>query len=1171
MRYSLLTRQHPLARLILSSSQLKRRLGSSNSVVIIPFAFERLIAARSQTHKNTRSNNSTSHSRFLTLVHDRTIPTLGSIRFLSSSNHSDDQQQHGNNEDTVLTAADVDPFDYSPALDHAVDEAVDRLPFEDEPNDFDDDDEDDIARIEIDDQLDDDDDESTATPPPPAAAAHLFNVTKTSPLSALNSYYKNEYGVSSVSEQFTTKQILLQWHATFVCPVTQIQYTQGSLRDDEEGAAVEMVVSSSAAADGTCYYNYNYAGNRHPGYRKKKTAIQAAAARVLDSIQYQTLNIREPRLCLEDPAIFSMHNEQQAGGSGMVEEATSIILDDDDDDDVKQQELAILNELPDDHDVFCSTIPLDQDSSSAALLSQHVFDPNDYLVANVPSPCSEHEPSQRLLEAFLSLQHDSSSQPAASMDEDHRMPNPLPPMQQILLAVDVAVAWAEANSQPTDEIKSHPHRLFLPSDPSTKTLVIGKTLLNSLAEMYQSTTAASSSQPLGCEKAAWQILDVLWEHETTQPDADAYNAHLRCLEGNDVKRVAERAQLIVSAMQSGEKYNGRVLPKPNIETMNTLIQLWAQIGGTSGRHNMVGFDFVPNRNSFLSILSSCCYPSRIQGETGGLDLEFATECIRRMRELSKANPEETSLVPDTQVYNAPLRWAGGSNARKSRPYARRTQWDIFSTFYMGDGYKTYDKDDSRILEAQAMEKWIDIMKENGVPPDIETYEALMQCWLRTCTRVGLDRAHSIANELLDGIHDGVLPRLLTFRPLTTCWLFSLDPEAADKIELLIGRMEALSSSIPQLLPDNRLYAALLGAYKNEGIRQVQKGSVSSVEALVDVGNKCNSILRNLHERFRSSISNGEPPDVFFDVVHFVDAAGMWQTVAEACLMKKTEDKTETLAHSLKEMVGVIDFYDDLIQQLMREESTDGIGLRLKREYSFQLKHLLSRSGALYSSCIIGIKKLSMLQKQKINRDETETETKLLLLNEYLPLMERMVRRSGETEIAASHDSSLKAERQGITEESETSDPQRPVHIQSDHVEYDDFFVAGRRIRNLNNVAAMRHVLLGQMIECLQYVDVNQINKGDYARLLLLIKESAKDGRIARTISNGETVDSLLDRLVWGNRDVRHPHSFKQHKKKSPSHHQLINQGKEKGRKKRAKLMPSSHVTPSTLPRRSSKL
>lgn len=943
--------------------------------------------------------------------------------------------------------------------DQNLDEENDRIPFEDE--------------------LDDDNEEGTE---PDQIVEGMFDISKTSALATLNTYYSNEYGHASVRKHFRTEELNRMWFATFVCPETGTQYPQGCLRSDELMSAVEI---SSVTGE--------YIRGR-PGYQKKSAAIQAAAARVLDMIQYQKLHIKEPRLCKEDPALFGRDSY-----SVLVTEASPDFAVD------SSTARPIASE--------CTMYKYEEVKSRKEInandfVSQPDGEDDEYLVEYIPTPSGEYEPSKRLLQAFASRQEDHTPLVAMADSNSHRMPIAMGPLQRLKLAVEIAQSWAQANARSKDAAANNLHRLHLPVTPSAKTLLIGKTLLDSLAEANQS--AAVSSGWVGCEKAALQIIDVLWENrlEDSRPDAEVYNLLLKCLEGSNQRAIAEKAETIVGAMQSGTPWRGRTLPNPNMDTINTLIQIWAQVGGNSGRYEKLPANFVPNRSSFLSILSSCCYLSETRGEPAGLDVEFASQCIRRMRELSEANPHDLSLVPDVQVYNAPLRWAGGSFARQSRPYARSIPWDTFYQFYSEEGLRPFDKTDARVIAAQNVERWIDIMREDEVQPDIETYESLMQAWLRTGTQVGLDRAQSIATDLIKGVYKDVIPRLQTFRPLTVCWLFSRAKEADQKIKDTINLLEKASTRNPELRPDTRLYTIVVAAYKNKIRNRLATKEDASVEELLPLAEACTAILDSLHRQLRTDIANGEATEIFFEVINFVDAMDAWQYVAAACLEgNQTDDKKEHVRRALAERVRVLDQYESLVQYILREESSEGVGLRLRREFSFQLKHLIDKSGALYSSFILGTKFLQGLASQIKHQDN------LTVLFDSLPIFERIVRRSGEMEVAAFHDLKLRKERLYFVDADVTQGPDpRAAQALLGTVEYSDYF-RGYRMRRQNMEATSRRVLLEQLLDCLRGIDIDKASRGDYARLLQLIKSSAKDEDMQPDIVCQATADKLLNRIT----------------------------------------------------------
>ncbi|GKY98469.1 hypothetical protein MPSEU_000804200 [Mayamaea pseudoterrestris] len=938
--------------------------------------------------------------------------------------------------------------------------------------------------IPFEDESDDDEDENESQPQ--IVAEGMFDISKTSALNELNNYYTND-----VSAHFRTEFINYQWVATFCCPETGVEYSQGSLRSDEQGAAVEI-----SSIDGSYVHG-------PPAYRKKNTAIHAAAARVLDIIQYEKLHITEPRLCKEDPALFQkprlsmqeVHEEEDEANEDGAETKRD-----------NKKQLVSPSPTPAVEQPLELTLPInriDHDGRLDQILEDVIDDDDDdYSVADIPTPSADSAPSMRLLHAFSSGQHHAQKPTAATNFDSHRMPIAMP-IQRLKMAMNIAKSWVQAHSRLADEVAYNPHRMHLPMLPSTKTHLIGKTILEGLAEANQSITIPGLR---GCEHSARRVLNIMWKHGDIEPDADAYKCLLHCLEGSSPKAIAEKAESIVLSMRDGQPWSGRVLPKPTTEVINALIQLWAQVGGITGRYENVDPAFEPNRESFLSILSSCCYTPTVPGEVGGLDIAFATECIRRMRELSESNPEDLSLVPDIEVYNAPLRWTGGSRTRQIRPYTRCLPWD--KLFVGEDGMRPFDCDDSAVVAAQAVESWIEFMREQGVQPDIVTYEALMQAWLRTDTRIGLDRAQRIAEDLLEpGLYD-VSPSLQTFRPLTRSWVFSKENDSTDKIRLLLDRLEGLTTEHPELRPDARLMLTLVSAYRKQLWSNIAKKA--PVEDLLEIADKCTLILNALHDRLSTAIVEGEAPDDFLEIFHFYEVEQIWQSVAEICAQGLlTSGSREFFQYALKEWIRVLNMHDDLMQTLMRVESPGGIDLRGRREYSYQLKHLLAQSGTLYSSFMSGMKNIFDLRKRRSTSDEI-----LNILPGQLPLFERIVRRSGEMEIAASHDTELKRDRLGFFDYDTDYGIDPTALAGTGIVEYGDYF-PGYKPRPIYSDANVRNVLLRQMLDCLlPHYHAHEVNTGDFARLLLLIKATVKEVSMAQTKGcNFMDVDNMLQQIV----------------------------------------------------------
>jgi hypothetical protein len=389
------------------------------------------------------------------------------------------------------------------------------------------------------------------------------------PLWELNEFYLTQHGISSVSKQIQADLVqeyfpVDHWAASFTCPVTGTDfYPAGVLRSDRDDA--------KRKPDGRIVY------------LKKSTAMRAAAARALDVIQYQKLGIVEPRLCEEDPSLWGKEVTDETSNGVRPNDVTSKISSDS-------------------HALQKSDEPatVTTKGGNKSVSNDTTDESDEYVLWEIPRN-NGRPPYQRIVEALSN----TASAPPLTTSENPILPIPLDPDQQLHLAIDNAYSWLRQVNGLTPLPPSR-HRLVLPRQETPSTLLMGKILLSAIADAVQN-TAFAENKSKGSEMAAKRILDVLWETKDSKPDTDAYTSFLRCVHSPSPKAAAVKAERIVDSMRNGTPMNGRILPKPNTGTTNALIQLWAQVGGTSGRYAESDEDLIPNRESFLSVLSSSAY------------------------------------------------------------------------------------------------------------------------------------------------------------------------------------------------------------------------------------------------------------------------------------------------------------------------------------------------------------------------------------------------------------------------------------------------------------------------------------------------------------------------------------------------------------------------------------
>jgi hypothetical protein len=411
-----------------------------------------------------------------------------------------------------------------------------------------------------------------------------------------------------------------------------------------------------------------------------------------------------------------------------------------------------------------------------------------------------------------------------------------------------------------------------------------------------------------------------------------------------------------------------------------------------------------------------------------------------MVEMAQETGDDT-LLPDTQVYNAPLRWYGGNHFRRTRPYARVLRADRFDLRFAGG---LLSEEDVSTPNAKAMEAWLDEMNESSdsrIKPDIETYEAIIQGWVRSATRRGLDRAQAIAEGLLSGGGTRPRPRLQTFRPIVIAWALSKDPNSPEKIQTLLDRLKDASETTPELDPDSRMYQYLMASHVHTQETLLRKSSSSShhsldsdeLESIVSSARACDRILNRLSEQ----LSTPSESECFIEITPFEYAVLAWRNAALAAVMlvQESEDRQfpASFALAMENMVDVRRRFEGTLQRMKDNEVSEPFvpGNKKSQQLSQQLRHMLRYAHRVHSSLIVSLLEISSKSKESSSESPVNGNCTSILVR-YLPEVESMLRTGGECNSFVDLLSLSKFESRLSTLKSNQSDkPSDPVREQID--------------------------------------------------------------------------------------------------------------------------------------------
>lgn len=783
---------------------------------------------------------------------------------------------------------------------------------------------------------------------------------RNTPLAKLNLHYLQEHEIPSVTNNIHASSLnmggFVLWTAVFVCPVTGESSPAGTLRSSKD--KIEPVSESPEVY-----------------YKTKKLAIHAAAARALDAIQFKQSGKCEPRLCEEDPESDEIIRRDQVHRFSSValedtpynDERRTIESVSDESELVALEEDEIFNDLD---NVVDGVVPDDEQA-----------DEEHYIVTNM-NTSKRQSPYKSLLEAL-------TASPASSQLGVDKASLYLPtgysflPYVRLNAARKTAYGWVEAMNEKgrvSHGEVGNPHVTLLPSnkeEDTERTLQTGKAILYQLAQAYQGVTL--SRRKRGVQQTAEAVLNVLWRTTGLQPDADAYAYYLKCIEGNGVASVAKAAENIVLAMESGARDDqGRILPKPNTLVINSLIQVWAQQGGKAGRYMRTFEGFTPDRESFLSLLSSSSYLDNEE-----LDFDFLHKCIQRMEELDDKNSGQQSLLPGQSEYNAPLRWSGGSLTQLVRPYGRYVRFDRY------DRLIPSTKED----QCTALERWVREAESKNMAT-IETYEALIQAHLRTRSYAGLLKALDVAEKLLkDPNRFGA--RLLTFQPIVAAWLQSGHDEAPAVLLNLVQDLTRASKVDIDLMPDGRMIDALLAVYVQKQSKLLsEKRNKLNAEDVRPIADACFEQLDELCNQLEQSVLPASDRKVFIETSSFVHCLQSWRNVIEVI---NDDDPSDLLAICIQRVWDTFLLYEKILQVA---------GSAGNKIHFLQLEYLLAQ-GHHVNSLIVEI--LQLLRRQRRDHTGVFDDGQIMFC------IERITRRSCEyEELLRSRSSNEQPENDEIT-------------------------------------------------------------------------------------------------------------------------------------------------------------
>jgi hypothetical protein len=673
------------------------------------------------------------------------------------------------------------------------------------------------------------------------------------------------------------------WNVTLACSVSQQTFSAGRLIDDSSW----MMQTALGDPDD------DHADNPTILYPRKAMAHQAAAARALDYWNYVEKGVLQPRLCMEDPrdVRLSSGSSNDEDDDDLVHVTEALVPSSphggDKKSSVAQQVLPRVDPFGSIEGPECSDDEEDDMSSSHDNRAHDDDEAPDiepeWMVVPAPASTDFRTPAEQLLRALAEAAPPATTSmgfPIVSTQQ-RRLVEPAMGARR---ARDSAAEWVETERRrrrhvPTPGAISHRIVLGQHQDSDEELLLRAKSTLRALATAVQGLPLDRPSLN-GTQAVAYSILELLWETILAKPDADTYALYLQCLDGHDAFEVASKAETVVQCMHRGKYTQGYMAPPPNVQTMNQLIKMWAETGSEKARYETLLPHFQPNAATFLALLTSEAYTT-----TKGLDTQFCTACVEKLRELES---RDGAALDWRSILNAPLRWSGGTRADH-----RPTPWDDYGGEVFAKGFQVYDEGSIAVQNAKATQEWVENFSTMSVTPDIVSHEAVMQAWVRTGTRKGLEHAEAILEQLLSEDQDSpCFPRFQTFHPVLAAWLHSKDAETGVRLRHWTDKVFELAAESSAVFPDARLYELAIWARRSV-LHQHKKETNPAI--VLETVRECSELLRQFCAAAEESYTDEEGPiftSIWRPFVHTMDAWGHAQLSVDSTLLELEKIKRD---------------------------------------------------------------------------------------------------------------------------------------------------------------------------------------------------------------------------------------------------------------------------------------
>jgi len=389
------------------------------------------------------------------------------------------------------------------------------------------------------------------------------------------------------------------------------------------------------------------------------------------------------------------------------------------------------------------------------------------------------------------------------------------------------------------------------------------------------------------------------------PDSSTFTSYMRCLRSKSPHDTADRAENFLEDMLAGNSFEGMKLPEPDCESFNAVMKQWLYVPGEKSQAKVAALfsrlesaadstssGLRSNKESFLLVLESLAVSV---DEFNHIE---AKKWICLMQEHVSTSDDDDMIV-DTEVYNAPLPLPVGQNDIK----------EYIKGIYSADFVCERSEEDPLYVNAIKIENWFHEMERISVEegkilaaPDIDTYEAVIQAWIKLASEEGLLKAEKWAMRATEAaaIDSDISPRLDTFRSLALAWAWSGSLQAPQRIEKIIQELDGLSETFPELTPDGELRSLFLVALRNEQCTNPDRTVLDRAQAASEYLN----LIIDSHGGSDDFVLNG---DVFLTLID------LWHMAAS-----ETSETIQSAASEIIETVRMHHKYTGTLSMLKEQ-------------------------------------------------------------------------------------------------------------------------------------------------------------------------------------------------------------------------------------------------------------